>query len=181
MGDASNLADVASGSPGGLPSQAGDSSSGFNFSKGGASAASIAGLGLSVFSSIEKGKGTQAGYEFQAAKAERAAEFGKLQAQLTDTSFREELNTTLSNIDVIRAAAHIDPTSPTTAAVEGYSTMLSDRQRTAALLNINSKVAENLSDANYLRQAGDFALKSSYLNAGVQVASAVGKAGLAAA
>jgi hypothetical protein len=50
----------------------------------------------------------------QAERAERAAQFGKLQATLADTTMRENLNTTLSNIDVIRAAAKIDPTSPTT-------------------------------------------------------------------
>lgn len=147
---------------------------GFNLS--GASGASIASLGLSVFSSIAKGQGTKAADEMQADRAERAAQFGKLQAGLTDTTMREQLNTTLANIDVIRAAAHIDPTSPTTAAVEGHSTMLSDRQRTAALLSINSQVSEDEASAKYLRDAGDYALKMGYLEGGVKVASAVGKA-----
>ncbi len=141
----------------------------------GAGAASIASLGLSAYSSILKGQGTKAANEAQAARAERAAEFGKLQAELTDTHFREELNTTLGNIEVIRAAGHIDPTSPTTAAIEDRQRMLSGRQRGAALLNIRSQIAEDLSSADYLRKAGDFAVSQSYLEAGIKGASAFEK------
>lgn len=141
----------------------------------GASAASIASLGLSAYSSIQKGEGAKASNEAQAARAERAAEFGKLQAGLTDTNFRENLNTTLANIEVIRAAGHIDPTSPTTAAVEEHNRMLSDRQRTTALLNIESQVSEDEASAKFLHQAGDFALSQSYLEAGIKGASALSK------
>jgi hypothetical protein len=148
-------------------------------SKGGFSAAgglSIASLGLGVFSSLTKGQATKASDEFQASKAERAAEFGKLQAGLTDSVMREQLNTTLSNIDVIRAAARTDPTSPTGAAIEAYDSKIANRQRTAALLSINSQVAEDEASAKYLRQAGDYAVSQSYLDAGIKVAGAIGKA-----
>src|SRR6202022_1667893 len=79
-------------------------------------------------------------------------------AGLTDTTMRENLNTTLSNIEVIRSAARIDPTSPTTAAVESFETMKSDRQRPAALVSINAQVAEDEASAAYLKQAQRFAL-----------------------
>lgn len=168
MGEAVNLGNMNA-----SPSGAGD----FGLSKGGAaSGASIASLGLSAFSSITKGQGTQAADEFQAAKAERAAQFGRLQAELTDTTMREQLNTTLSNIDVIRAAGRVDPTSPTTAAIEAHNTMLSDRQRTAALLNIKSQISEDEASAKYLHEAGDYALKMGYVDAGVKVGGAVAKA-----
>lgn len=145
----------------------------------GASGLSIASLGLSAYSSIAKGQGTQAADEMQADRAERAAQFGKLQANLTDTVARENLNTTLSNIDVIRAASHADPTSPTAVAFEDRQRMLSERQRTSALLTINSQVAEDQASAKYLREAGDYALKMGYVDAGVKVAGAIAK-GLAA-
>lgn len=145
---------------------------------GSAGPASIASLGLGVFSSIEKGLGTQAADEMQAARAERAAEFGKLQASMTDTHFREELNTTLGNIEVIRAAANIDPTSPTSAALEDRQRMLSERQRSASALTIKSQIDENEASAKYLRQAGDFAATMGYVNAGINVASAVAKMGV---
>lgn len=140
-----------------------------------AGAASIASLGLGVFSSITKGQGTKAADDFQAAKAERAAAFGKLQAGQTDAVMREQLNTTISNIDVIRSASRVDPSSPTTAAIEARDSMVANRQRQTALLNINSQVSEDEASAAYLRKAGDYAVSQSYLDAGIKVGSAVAK------
>lgn len=167
--------------PGGTDMLAATGGAGLPSASGGlggspAGALSIASLGLGVFSSLSKGSATKASDDFQADKAERAADFGKLQAGLTDSVMREQLNTTLSNIEVIRAASHTDPTSPTGAAIESYDSKIANRQRTTALLNINSQVSEDEASANYLRQAGDFAVSQSYLDAGVKVAGAVGKA-----
>jgi hypothetical protein len=142
----------------------------------GASASSVASLGLSAFADVEKGMGTQAADEMQAAKARRAAEFGRLQAGLVDASMRENLNTTLGNIDVIRAAGRVDPSSPTTAAVEDFNRMVGERARTAQELSIRSQVAEDEASADYLQKAGAYALKMGYLNAGVDVLKGVGKA-----
>jgi hypothetical protein len=146
-----------------------------DFTSGAASGSSIAALGLSAFSSVLRGRGTQAADEFQAAKAERAAQFGRVQASLTDTTFRERLNATLGNIDVIRAAAHIDPTSPTTAAIEAREAMVSDRQRTAAVVSQRMQADEDEASADYLRRAGDYALGMGYLDAGIKVGSGVAK------
>jgi hypothetical protein len=142
---------------------------------GAASAFSIASLGLSAFGKFEEGKGRQAADEMQAERAERAAQFGALQANLTDTSYREELNKTLGNIEVIRAAGHVDLTSPTTASFEQFQEMKSDRARTAALVQIRSQMAEDMASADYLRKAGRFALDMGYLGAGVDVLGAIGK------
>lgn len=133
---------------------------------------SIASAGFGAAGSVTKGMGTQAGDTAQADRLTRAAEFGKMQAELTDTTMRENLNTTLGNIDVIRAAAHIDPTSPTTAAIREHETMIGDRQRMTAGLNIRSQTQEDLDSADYLRKAGDFALMQGYISAGADVAKA---------
>lgn len=140
-----------------------------------ASGASIASLGLGAFSAITEGYGKQAANEAQAARAERAAQFGRLQANLTDTTMRDELNTTLGNIDVIRAAARIDPSSPTTAAIEDRQRLVSDRQRTAAVLSIRSQVAEDEASARFLRESGDFAVTQGYLKAATGVAGGVAR------
>jgi hypothetical protein len=175
MGDAANSGDMLEATGGaGLPREGGG---------GGLSDAagplSIASLGLSVFGSIEKGKGTKASYDMQADRAQRAAEFGKLQASLTDTAYRENLNTTLSNIDVIRGAARLgDPNSPTGSAVAAHEAMISDRNRNAAGLTIRSQIAEDEASADYLRKAGDYALNQSYLDAGIKIAGAVAKAAI---
>jgi hypothetical protein len=135
----------------------------------GASGLSIAGLGLTAYGDVMKGEGTKAADEMQADRAERAAQFGRLQAGLTDTVMREQLNTHLSNIDTIRAAAKVDPTSPTTAAVEDFETMKADRARTAALVSINAQVSEDEASAAYLRQAGSYALTQGYVSAGADI------------
>lgn len=136
---------------------------------------SIASLGLSVAGDITKGSGTQAADDFQADRAARAAKFGETQAALTDTTYRENLNTTLGNIEAVRAAAGIDPTSPTTAAIMDKNAGLSDRQRMAAVGSIKAQNAEDLASADYLRKAGDFAVTQSYLSAGTDIASGVAK------
>lgn len=141
----------------------------------GASGTSIASLGLGAASSVLKGFGQQSSLEMQSKRAERAAEFGKLNAELTDTTMREQLNTTLGNIDVIRAAARIDPTSPTTAAVEALETMKGDRQRSAATLSLRAQAAEDEASARYLHQAGDFAVLTGFLDAGTKLAGGFAK------
>lgn len=140
-----------------------------------AGASSMASLALTAAGTISKGQGEKAADEMQAAKAEQAAEFGKLNAGLTDSVMRENLNTTLGNIDVIRAAGNIDPTSPTTAAIEDRQSQVSNRQRNAALVSINAQVASDQASAAYLRQAGSFALKQSYLGAAAGVLGGIGK------
>jgi hypothetical protein len=54
-------------------------------------------------------------------KAARAAEFGKATAAQTDTVMREQLATVLRNIEAVRASGNVDPTSPTTVAMEDRS------------------------------------------------------------
>lgn len=142
--------------------------------------ASIASVGFSALGAIMKGEGEQSADEFKAARAERAAEYGRAQADLTDTTMREQLTTTLGNIDAIRAAANIDPTSPTTAVLREHNAMLSDRQRMAAVGSQRAQADEDVAGAQYLRQAGRFAFNMGLVGAGEKVASGLAKAGVGA-
>lgn len=144
----------------------------------GASAASVGALGLSAYGSYEKGAGTQAADEFQAEKAERAADFGRMQAGLTDQFYNERLKNTLANIDVIRGAANTDPHSPTGTAVDAWNTILNERQRSIAQLNIQNQVKEDESSAEYLHEAGRSAMLGGEIGAGISIASAVAKMAL---
>lgn len=133
-------------------------------------------IGLSAYSDVEKGAATQASDEFQADKATEAAKFGRLQASLTDTAALEKMNTQLGNIDAIRAAGHIDPTSPTTQAVEDWQSQIMNRQRLAAVGTLNTQAATDDASATYLRQSGQYAQSQGYLNAGIDVVGGIGKA-----
>lgn len=143
-----------------------------------AGGSSLLSLGLSAGSSIMQGLGQKSSLEMEADKAQRAAAFGRLQADLTDTSFRENLRNTLGNIDAIRAAGNVSPDSPTTAAVEDRARTLSERQRRASLLSIRSQVAENEAGAAYLREAGNYALLTSIVGAGAKVAKGIGQSNM---
>lgn len=140
-----------------------------------AAATSMASLALTAAGTISKGQGEQAADEMQAARADKAAEFGKLNAGLTDTVMRENLNTTLGNIEAIRAAGHVDPTSPTTAAIMDRQEKISDRQRTSALVSINAQVADDQASAVYLRKAGAYAVTQSKTAALAGVLGGIGK------
>lgn len=112
-----------------------------------------------------QGEQQQAGFDItsgqdlmQASHAETAAQFGELQAGMTDAAARRGLNTTLGNITTMRTAGGADFTSPTTAALEGNVTGVSNLNRTAAMASINAQTAEERSAAAYLKQASDFAL-----------------------
>lgn len=96
--------------------------------------------------------------EMQAQRAERSATLGRTQADLTDATLRDQLATTLGNISVIRAAGHIDPSSPTSAAVMGYEARKADLQREAALTSIHAQVTEDEASAAYLHKAAAFSL-----------------------
>lgn len=144
-------------------------------SSGVAGGASVASLALTAASDITQGSATQAQDEFQADKAERAAKFGELQATLTDTTMLQNLNTTLGNIESVRAAAGADPNSPTAVALMDQSESRSDSQRLAAVGSQRAQSAEDLASADYLRRAGDFAVTQSYLKAGTDVASSLTK------
>jgi hypothetical protein len=143
----------------------------------GASGTSLLALGLSAFADVEKGAGQQAADNFQADRATEAAKFGRLQADLADTTAHEKLNVQLGNIDAIRAAAHIDPTSPTTAAVEQWQTEISERQRLATSGTLRAQAATDDASAAYLRKLGSYAQQQGYLNAGIDILGGASKWG----
>lgn len=126
-------------------------------------------------SAVQKGEGEKAAADYKASRAEEAAKFGRLQAELTDTTLTEQLNTTLSNIDAIRAGGNLGPGSPTGTALTEMNEKRSDRQRIAALVTARSQAASDEAGAAYLRKAGDFALSQSYLQAGAGVAGGLAK------
>jgi hypothetical protein len=137
--------------------------------------AAIAGAGATAFSAVEQAKGTQAADQFQANVDKTKAEYAGAAAAETNASLTDKLATTLGNIDVIRAAGHTDPTSPTTMALRARATEVSNQERAIKVGNIYAQQTADLTDAAYLRSAGDFAMNMGYLTAGADVATAIGK------
>jgi hypothetical protein len=139
-----------------------------------AAVASIASVAMSAGGSIMKGMGTNAGDQYQAARLERAAEYGRVSADQTDAQMRENLNVSLGNIDAVRAAAHTDPSSPTGAAIVDRTEMLGDRARGIKVGNILAQTNQEQADASYLQSAGSFAQTMGFFGAGADVMKGIG-------
>lgn len=120
--------------------------------------ASLASIGLSAYSKVSAAEGVKAADEATAARLDRAAEYGRTSAVETGAQLTTNLNQTLGNIDAIRAAAHDDPTSPTGVAVRGFVESQGTMKRNIAVENILAQTKQDEADANYMRQAGAYAL-----------------------
>ena len=153
-----------------------------------AAVASIAGVGFKAYGQVAQGKAAQSAAEaaasraeYDAARTERAAEFGRIKADQTDAHLREELAVTLHNIDAVRAASGVDPTSPTGQAIKDNETYISDRSRFNQITSIRLQAEEDeraagysRSLATYQRAVGKQALKLGYLNAAGTVIGGLG-------
>jgi hypothetical protein len=140
---------------------------------------SIASIGFGGAGDVAKGKVVQSQAEagasqsdYDAQRSERAAEFGRINADEVDAQFREALNTTLTSIDAIRASSGIDPTSPTGLAIKENETRISDRDRLNKITSIRLQAEEDERSAKYSRSLAEYqravgksALGLSYLNA----------------
>lgn len=121
-------------------------------------------------------EGEKAADEYKAAGLERAAQYGELKAEQTGAQLTQRLNTTLGNIDAIRAAAHTDPTSPTGAAYRDTQEDIGTTQKTTAVNSILAQSKQQEADAAYLRVAGRNALLAGKISAYAGLFGAAGKA-----
>lgn len=134
-----------------------------------AGAASIASMGLSAYGDIKKGEGDSAASAFAAEKSRKAAEFGRITADQTDTQFRENLMDTLGKIDAIRASSGVNPDSPTAVALADEETRVSDRARTNRVASIRGQALQDDADALYRDRVSRDALTAGYVRAGATV------------
>jgi hypothetical protein len=139
-----------------------------------AGVASIASIGLSAFGSIMGGAGTKSADEMQAARLEQAAAYGKVQASQVAAQDTEKLSIKLDNIDAVRTAQNNDPTSPTTAAIRSRTSYLANRDQQIKVGNIMEQSATDTASANYLNQAGSYAMTMGEVGAGANLLKGVG-------
>ena len=136
----------------------------------------LAGTGLSSLrAAYEKGAGQQAADNAQAAELRVKAEYAGAAAAETNATLTDRLATTLGNIDVVRAAAHTDPSSPTTLALRSRAADVGNQQKAIRVGNILAQQSQDVASANYLQSAGKFALNMGELGAGADVLAAIGK------
>jgi hypothetical protein len=143
---------------------------------GGGSAAggnSLMSLGLQGYSTILQSQGVAAADEFQASKLENAATYGELKAQQTAGQMTRSLTNTLGNIDAVRAAANVDPSSPTGAAVRDNQEQIGTDQRNITVNSILQQSRQDKADAAYYKQAGSDALFAGGISAAAGIAKGI--------
>jgi len=136
--------------------------------------ASIASVGFSAQAEREKARGDAAAAQFEADRAKRAAAYGRIRADQTDAQLREELSTTLANIEAVRAAQNVSPDSPTALALAGEETRVADRERRNRVFSIQAQADEDDRTALYKQRVASDALRSGNTRA---LAKLVGGAG----
>jgi hypothetical protein len=145
-------------------------------SGGGGSAAggnSLASIGLSAYSTILQSQGTASADEFQAQKLESAATYGDLKAVQTGGQMTRNLNTTLGNIEAVRAAARADPNSPTGAAVIDEQETIGTQQKNTTVDSILAQATQDRNDAAYYRSAASDALFAGDVSAAAGIAKSI--------
>ena len=144
---------------------------------GGGSAAggnSLMSIGLSAYSTILQSQGTADADNWQAAKLENAAVYGDLKAVQTGGQMTRSLNTTLGNIDAVRAAANTDPSSPTGVAVRGNQEAIGNEQRDITVNSILQQSRQQRDDATYYKSAAENALFAGKIGAAAGIAKGLG-------
>lgn len=143
----------------------------------GASGTSIASVGLQTYATLLQSQGTATADTYQADRLETAAQYGELKATQTGAQMTRNLNTTLGNIDAVRAAANTDPNSPTGAAFRDNQETLGTEQKGITVDSINAQAIQDQSDAAFYRQASSSALMSGEITAGANAFAALNKMG----
>lgn len=129
------------------------------------SAASVGAMGLTALSNVMTGQGTKAADNAQAGELDERAQLAQVAATETNANLTEKLNQSIGNLAALRAAAGDSPTSPTDVAVRSQTEAYANQNRVIQVGNILSQSEADTASANYLRQAGSFALNTSYLKA----------------
>jgi hypothetical protein len=137
---------------------------------GAGGATSLASIGLSAYSTMLKAEGTAAADEWQAAKLENAAKYGELKAVQTGAQMSRSLNTTLGNIEAVRAAARANPNSPTGAAILDEQEQIGTEQRMTTVNSILAQATQDRADAKYYKSAADDALFAGGIEAAAGIA-----------
>jgi len=138
--------------------------------------ASLASTGLGAAGAMSGAAGQSAGAKYQAAKAQQAAEYARLQADQTDVQMREELRTTLANINSIRASAGTDPNAPTALAIKSEEQRVADRERNTRTLSLRAQANQSDADAAFYQSAAKNYMTGGYMSAAGKVIGGIGGA-----
>lgn len=113
---------------------------------------------LGLAGSLVGAVGQSQGQNYAAQQSQRAAQVGRIQADQVDASYRDELNSTISNIRAIRASASVGSNSPTGVAVEAKQQQTSDRDRKIEVGSKRMQATQDENDARFRKSSAKMAL-----------------------
>jgi sugar/nucleoside kinase (ribokinase family) len=116
--------------------------------------APVLGLAGSLVGAVGQSKASN----YAAQQSARAAQVGRVQADQVDASYRDELNSTISNIRAIRASSGTGANSPTGMAIEAKQEDTSNRDRRIEVGNKNMQANQDDADAKFRRSSAKTAL-----------------------
>ncbi|MEJ0095767.1 MAG: hypothetical protein WDN46_20875 [Methylocella sp.] len=146
-----------------LPSSLGNLGTLSGLAGPGASALSLLSTGLGVFGAIQQGNANAQGAEFQAQQAERASQFGQIKALQTSTFMSRNLQTSIDNIQAVRASANVEGNSPTGEAIENNVRTTGQQQISQKVQNIDAQSQQDQDAAAFYTQSANNALLGGFL------------------
>ncbi|MGL4297108.1 MAG: hypothetical protein ACRCTG_15455 [Aestuariivirga sp.] len=126
-------------------------------------------LTMTAGSTLMQAQGQSAGAKAQQIKSQKAAQIARVQADQADTAYRDELRTTLANIDTIRASANVSADSPTAFAIRDKAGGDSDLQRERKVAGLKMQANQYEQDAAFYGSAARNYMSAGLVTAGAQM------------
>ena len=121
---------------------------------------SLAATGFKMLGDYTSSRAEAGADVYKSELLEQQAEYGRLKAAQTNAQLTKNLAITLSHVDAVRAAMHIDPTSPTGAAVRGEMEATGQMRKDITVENILQQTRMDEANAAYMRSQASNALLS---------------------
>src|SRR5215831_16260809 len=121
---------------------------------------SLAGMGFKMLGDYTSSRAEAGADVYKSELLEQQAQYGRLKADQTNAQLTRNLAITLGHVDAVRAAMHIDPTSPTGAAVRGEMEATGQMRKDITVENILQQARMDEAGAAYARSQAHNALLS---------------------
>ncbi|HZH50259.1 MAG TPA: hypothetical protein VEZ16_00105 [Microvirga sp.] len=128
-----------------------------------AAASTVASSGLRIAGGLAEGRSAKLDGQLKSLRYKMAAETGRVRAIQTDATYRDELATTLANINAITAGQNRGVDSATSRALISKAEQINSRARQTAVSNEMLRAITADSDAAMAYEAGRRAMDASIL------------------
>ena len=119
---------------------------------------SLAATGFKMLGDYTSSRAEAGAEVYKSELLEQQAEYGRLKATQTNAQMTRNLAISLGHLDAVRSAMHVDPMSPTGAAVRGEMEATGTERKEITVENILQQARMDEANAAYMRSAASNAL-----------------------